>query len=203
MSIRKQLASARITRNPHSLRVFFPTATVKCDGVKTYRSQTARDVACLLDIDPQVVSWHCMPMPLPGLDHVPDFEVVDEDGCVNFIDAPDRPIAPHQTTIVEAARGLGAVYRVMPRTEIYRGFRLRNAVDLLRYGNVIVPLGDRLRLLAALDEHGSLAMGECLKAFQETRPVAGLASLILQQYVEVDFDAGPFGPETSVRRITR
>lgn len=203
MSFRKHLLSARTSRNPYSLRVFQPVATVKCDGARVFRSQVARDVACLLDVDPAVVSWSCVSMPLPGLDHVPDFEVVDVNGCVNFLDAPDRPTTPHLSAFAEAARKFGADYTVMARVDIYRGFRLRNAVDLLRYGNAPVPLGDRLRLLAALDEHGSLTMAECLKAFQETKPVAGLSALILQQFVEVDFDAGPFGPETQVRGITR
>lgn len=203
MSIRKHLGSVRTSRNPYSLRVFLPAATVKCSGARVYRSQVARDVACLLDIDPHVVSWHCASMPLPAIDHVPDFETVDSDGCVNYVDAPDRPTAQSRAAIAEAARRCGAEYRMLERSEIYGGHRLRNAVDLLRYGNVSVPLGDRLRLLAALDEHGSLTMSECLSAFQETKPIAGLAGMILQQHVDVDFDEGPFGPQTAVRRIAR
>lgn len=98
---------------------------------------------------------------------------------------------------------LNARYRLLERDEIYGGFRLRNAKDLLRYAGTVTPLGDRLRLLAALDEHGSLPVAECLKAFQEVRPAAGIASLILHDYVEVDLDDAPIGPETAVRRIAR
>jgi hypothetical protein len=57
--------------------------------------------------------------------------------------------------------------------------------------------------LAALDEHGSLPLSECLNAFHETKPVAGVASLILRGFVDVNLDDGPLGPETSVRRISR
>ena len=79
----------------------------------------------------------------------------------------------------------------------------RQAVRLLRYADYVVPLGDRLRLLAALDEHGSMPLAECLKAFRETNAVPGIAVLILHGYVEVELDDAPIGPETSVRRITR
>lgn len=46
-----------------------------------------------------------------------------------------------------------------------------------------VPLGDRVRLLAALDEDGSIPVAECLGAFRETRSMAGLSSLILHRFV--------------------
>lgn len=71
------------------------------------------------------------------------------------------------------------------------------------YGNYTVPLGDRLRLLGALDENGSMPIAEYLNAFQETKPVAGLAAMILNRYLEVDLDDAPLGPETVVRRISR
>ncbi|TAZ15418.1 hypothetical protein ELH81_15715 [Rhizobium leguminosarum] len=37
-----------------------------------------------------------------------------------------------------------------------------------------VTLGDRLRLLSALDGHGTLTAAESLTAFSETKPIAGL-----------------------------
>lgn len=85
--------------------------------------------------------------------------------------------------------------------EIYDGPRLKNAKDLLRYANYNVSLGDRLRLLSALDEHGTLTVAESLTAFSETMPVAGLAVMILHGFIEVDLDASLIGPETTVRRI--
>ncbi|WP_210388408.1 hypothetical protein [Mesorhizobium caraganae] len=74
-------------------------------------------------------------------------------------------------------------------------------MDLLRYARWHCPLGDRVRLLAALDEHGSLTVAECLAAFHETVPIAGLSSLVLRRFVEIDLDEARIGPETAVRRI--
>ena len=58
-----------------------------------------------------------------------------------------------------------------------------------------------MRVLAALDECGSLTLAECLSALQETSPVAGIASLILSGVIEADLDGALLGPETTVRRI--
>lgn len=138
-----------------------------------------------------------------GITHVPDFQVINEDGATLYLDAPDRASSVDATLLATEAKRLNTRYRLLERSEIYDGFRLRNARDLLRYAAHVTPLGDRLRLLVALDEHGSLPLGECLKAFQETRPVPGIASLILHGYVEVDLDVAPLGPETAVRRILR
>ncbi|WP_431694671.1 hypothetical protein [Rhizobium giardinii] len=120
-----------------------------------------------------------------------------------FIDAPDRAGLVHVAVVEDAALQEDARYKLLSHEEVYDGFRLRNAKDLLRYGDHVTPLGDRLRLLAALDEHGSLPLWECLNAFHETKPVAGVASLILRGFVDVNLDDGPLGPETSVRRISR
>lgn len=137
-----------------------------------------------------------------GQPHVPDFEIFDVQGGSIFVDAPDRNDIPGAQTI-EAVKARSGRYRLLAAEEIYDGFRLRNAKDLLRYGDHVTPLGDRLRLLAGLDEHGSLPFSECLAAFQETRAVAGMASLILHGFVEVDLDEALIGPETLVRRIPR
>mgnify|MGYP000391715977 FL=1 len=65
-----------------------------------------------------------------------------------------------------------------------------------------VPLGDRLKLLAALEEHGTLTVAECLTAFSETRPIGGFASMVLNGFLVVDLEDGLIGPGTAVRRIT-
>jgi hypothetical protein len=52
-----------------------------------------------------------------------------------------------------------------------------------------------------LEEHGNLTIAECLTVFTETKPVAGLAQMILRGFVEVDLDTELLGPETMVRRI--
>ena len=205
MGIAKQAASLRAARTTASIRPYSPAGTVKCDGARLYRSQSARDVGCLLDVNASVTSWLCMPQPfdVDGAVHLPDFQVFAEDDGVLFLDAPDRSRSVDTHLIEAEVRRHGARYRLLGRAEIYDGFRLQNARDLLKYADVGTPLGDRVRLLSALDEHGSLPLVECLKAFQETKPVAGIAAFILRGYVEVDLDDAPLGPETMVRRITR
>lgn len=203
MDMGKQAALLRAAKNSGSLRIFPPTATVKCEGIGIYRSQAARDVACLLDLNPSIASWQCMSVSLDvsGDVHISDFETFHEDGRVVLIDAPDRSHLVAPAAIEAEAGRQGCRYQLLSRSEVYDGFRLRNARDLLRYGNYTVPLGDRLRVLAALDEHGSLPLIDCLKAFVESRPVPGIASLILHGYLEVDLDDAPLGPESQVRRI--
>ena len=61
-------------------------------------------------------------------------------------------------------------------------------------------MGDRVRLLAALDENGSMTVSECMPAFLETPPIAGLSSLILHRFVEIELDEARISPETQVRR---
>lgn len=202
MDMGVQAAPDRAAKNSKPSRSFYPSATMRCEGSRVFRSQAARDLACLLDVDPYVVLWRCA-APLDGTEHTPDFEVVYDDGRVSLLDAHDREIAADQAAIEVAARRHGAVYRQMLYDDVHGGFRLKNAKDLLRYGNYVVPLGDRIRLLGALDANGSMPIVECLNAFQEVKPVAGLASLVLNRYVEVDLDDAPLGPETAVRRIAR
>jgi len=203
MGTGRQSGSIEAAVNSTSIRIFYPSATMRCHEGRLFRSQAARDVGCLLDVDPTVVSWRCMPTAFSDLSHTVDFEVIHDDGHVVLLDAHDRELPRDVATFEEAARLRGAEYRHLSREDVYGGFRLRNAKDLLRYGNYTVPLGDRLRLLGALDEHGSMPIAECLNAFQETRPVAGLAAMILNRYLEVDLDDAPLGPETVVRRITQ
>ena len=203
MGIVKQAATLRAARSSALIKTFPPTGTVKCDGARLFRSQAARDVGCLLDINQSVVSWRCMPSSFGagGIAHVPDFEVPNEERGILYLDAPDRGTSVDVTLLVAEANRLNARYRLLEKAEVYDGFRLRNAKDLLRYAGTLTPLGDRLRLLAALDEHGSMPVVECLKAFLESRPVPGIASLILRGYLEVDLDDAPLGPESQVRRI--
>jgi hypothetical protein len=203
MGIASRALTLRANRKTASIRTFYPAGTIKCDGDTIYRSQVSRDAACLFDVDPAVIHWKCLPFSLPYGDeaHVPDFEILDTDGCLELVDAPDRGVEVE--LLVASARKMGMAYRQLRRDEIYGGPRLRNAKDLLRYANHHVSLGDRLRLLAGLDENGTLTVAESLAAFTETKPVAGLASLIIHGFISVDLDAGLIGPETTVRRITR
>ncbi len=202
MSIASQALALRSSRKISAVRTYYPLGTMKCDGVSLFRSQVARDLACLFDFNPGIVSWRCMPISLDcgRKQHVPDFEVLNSDGTSLFIDAPDRnvDIAPIKAS---ASEKLSMGYRQARADEMYDGPRLKNAKDLLRYANYNVSLGDRLRLLSALDEHGTLTVAESLTAFSETKPVAGLAVMILHGFIEIDLDASLIGPETTVRRI--
>lgn len=177
---------------------FYPRGTVRCAGTPLFRRQLARDLGCLLDVDPDVNEWSCLPLVLrnDGRSHVPDFMVSGGQGAW-LIDAAECTPEPW---VEEAARREGFRYGWKSADEIRAGARLANARDLLRYASWSCPLGDRVRLLAALDENGSIPVAECLAAFRETPPIAGLSSLILHRFVEVDLDEARIGPETLVRR---
>lgn len=203
MGIAQRAKSLRASRHSASIRTFYPTAAVKCDGPPVFRSQAARDAACLFDVNPSITSWHCMPLSLDygrGV-HVPDFGILDADGGRLLIDASDRVMPAEAVEIEASASRHGFRYRRLLPDEIYEGPRLQNTKDLLRYGGTVLALGDRLRLLSVLDEHGNLTVAECLTVFTETKPVAGLAQMILRGFVEVDLDTELLGPETMVRRI--
>ncbi|MDR7141843.1 hypothetical protein [Rhizobium sp. BE258] len=106
--------------------------------------------------------------------------------------------------VTEAAACRQLWHRFVPEAEIRAaGHRLQNAKDLLRYANYRTPLGDRIRLLAALEQEGSATVAECLSAFKEIAPMAGLSSLILNRFIAVDLDAGLLSPHTVVRVFVR
>lgn len=203
MGIVQRAKVLRANRNSASIRTFSPAATIKCGGAAVFRSQAARDAACLLDVNPSVILWQCMPVSLDceGTVHVPDFGVVNNDGGRMLIDAPDRALPIEAGRIETSAKQQGFRYRHLLADEVYDGPGLRNAKDLLRYGSCYLALGDRLKLLATLEEHGSLTIAECLTVFTETKPVAGLAQMILNGFVEVDLDTELLGPQTMVGRI--
>lgn len=177
---------------------FHPRGTVRCEGRPLFRTSLARDLGCLLDVNPEVEKWFCLPLVLTsgGRAHVPDLLVTGGQGTW-LMDAAEAAPEPW---VEEAARQEGFGFRWQSSVEVRSGNRLANARDLLRYARWSCPFGDRVRLLAALDENGSLSISECLGAFRETRPIAGLSSLILHRFVEVDLDEARIGPETSVRR---
>jgi len=125
--------------------------------------------------------------------------VAVRDGQSFLIDSisPNDCLPPSWVAAAASAQGFG--YETLSKAEL-PVIRLKNGKDLLRYANYDVGLEDRVRLLAALDEHGSLPLVECLSAFQRTPPTAGLASLVLSRLVSVDLDDALIGPESIVRR---
>lgn len=177
--------------------------TLKSRGPVSFRSRVVRDLACILDVDVEVDHWanRSEPLVVGAEFHVADLQVHYVDGTVCLVDAPDRGPAVSKETLRASAAVEGFEYLFMERREIYSGFRLKNARDLLRYANYSPSLADRLRLLGTLDEQGSLAMADCLRVITGRDPVAVLAALILQGFVDVELDDAVLGPETMVRRI--
>ena len=187
----------KVTLSP----TYSPTATIKCDGRAQFRSQQARDFACLLDLDPDVARWSTAPPLLRNGDdeYQVDFIVLTEGGSFLIDVGQEEPMPPiWLSTEIES---MGHRYRSVAMIDFAESVRLRNAKDLLRYGFYRPPLGDRIRLLAGLEEMGSLTIAECLSAIQEGRPMPTLASLILQGFLEVDLDDDLLSPESQVRRI--
>jgi len=186
-------------------RKYFPYNTLKCVGAAAYRSRSARDYACLLDLDPAVVSWECVTRPLTdrysNRNCNGDF-VANISEELHLVDVWDSD--PGDTWWnADVARQFGYRYRAVLMPEIRKLPRFQNAKDLIRYAGYDAPLGDRIRLLAALDEFGSLTLAECLAALRDGRPMQTMAAMILKGYVEVDLDDALLGPETVVRRPSR
>jgi hypothetical protein len=129
--------------------------------------------------------------------HKPDFLVTYVSGARWLLDACDTDGDPDVT---DAAASRGLNHRYVGREEREAGYRLRNARDLLRYGNFRCPLGDRIRVMAALDEVGSFTVAEGLGLFREGSPMAGLASLVLQRFLFIELDDALISPDTIVRR---
>lgn len=176
-------------------------ATLKCVGSVLFRSEHARDFACLLDVDPEVEQWSsATPLLRDGNEEYQlDFVVITESGSFLIDVGHEEPRPPPWVTTL--AESMGHKYRPVAMAELVGSFRLRNAKDLLRYGFYRPPLGDRIRLLAALDDMGSLTVAECMSAVREGRPMPTLAALILQGFLEIDLDDALISPETQVRRI--
>jgi hypothetical protein len=107
--------------------------------------------------------------------HVHDFSIVDNDGGRMLIDSADRVLPIDAEAIATAAAKSNSRYRRLLADEVYDRPRLQNAKDLLRYGGAVLALGDRLRLLSALEVQGNLTVAECLTVFTETKPIARLA----------------------------
>ena len=179
-------------------QIFYPLHTIRCTGPSVFTSQLSRDIACTFDVDDDVISWSCMSLVLTHENEIyrPDFVVQRAHGLV-VIDG--RADADPPVWVRRKVQEAGYEYEIIDRSALPK-IRLRNAKDLLRYAMYEVSLSDRVRLLAALDEHGCLSVAEALNAFAETKPIAGLASLFLQRFIIMDLDESLIGPETIVRR---
>ncbi len=170
----------------------------RCVGRLIARDQLARDIACLLEFDHSVSCWSCQCLKLQhGFDtYAPDF-IAERQSDILVIDAVGQRSPP--PWVAETVVREGFTYRTMSRGDI-DPIRLKNCKDLLLSSGGEVSLGDRVRLLSALDEHSSLSLAECLTVFQETKPIRGLANMVVGRFVEIDLDTALIGPETPVRR---
>ncbi|MCK3776665.1 hypothetical protein MZK49_07960 [Ensifer sesbaniae] len=181
-----------------SANISFQLKFSRCIGRFTARDQLARDVACLLDFEDIVSSWNCRSLQFHnGFDtYSPDF-VAERSHDVLVIDAVGQRRPP--PWIAETVTREGFTYRTMSRGDI-DPIRLKNCKDLLQCSGGEVSLGDRVRLLSVLDQQSSLTLAESLTVFQETKPIRGLANMVVGRFIEIDLDTALIGPETVVRR---
>lgn len=185
-----------------SRKLFYPSGTVRCSGNPLFRTRAARDLGCILDVDPAVVAWLCLPFEFQtehGF-HVPDFLVEYERGRPVLLDAVE---GSESAEIREGAALFRYDYRGVPRKEIESGFRLANARYLLAYADCQTPLTDRIRMLSALDGAGSLRISECQHIFTKVGAMTGICWMALHRLIEIDLDAEMINPETVVRRLQR
>jgi len=184
-----------------------PARTLKCVGRALFRSQRARDYACVLDLDPDVLSWRCVPEAIvndsgsarPQWWHVDLLiETISEKLLVDVW----QTTTGGPTWMAKSAERLGYRYRPTSIMEIGQT-RLQNATELFEYARAAAPLGDRIRILAALDEAGSLTLAECLSAVRESQAMHTVASMIVQGLLLVDLGEALLGPETVVRRAPK
>jgi hypothetical protein len=180
-------------------RVYYPLHAMRCSGSPSYRTQAVRDFGCLLDVDDDVRTWRCGPVldGPNGFEYRADF-LVKRSASIQIVDvkSADRAMPGW---VQEAILAGGYDYEIVDPSE-YPVTRLQNAQDLLRYARYEVSLSDRVRLLAALDEHHTLTVAECLGAIQTAQPIAAVARLVLQRFIDVDLDDALIGPETVIRR---
>jgi hypothetical protein len=117
-----------------STKLWYPRGTVRCSADPLFRTRSARDLGCLLDVDPDVIAWLCLPTEFDTElgPHVPDFLVDYEGGIRIYLDAVEVTVAPE---IAEGAALAGFRYRAVPRLEVEDGCRLANARDMLRYAH--------------------------------------------------------------------
>lgn len=112
-----------------------PSGTIRCMGAAMFRTEEARDYGYLLDLEPDVLPWSCLPFVVvnDGELHVPDFMVrrADGDFLVEVVGPRKDP------TSVMAGRGSRAQrILVLGRWQddlVAKSIRVGNARDLLRY----------------------------------------------------------------------
>ncbi|WP_279483330.1 hypothetical protein [Aureimonas sp. SK2] len=164
---------------------------LRCQGEVAFASPLAADVARLLDVDPEVDHWRCW-IAVDGLPFPTDFVTYGDRGVEHVF------VRPEGTTDADCD-DLPSGSRVVTPSDI-DPVRLENAKLILPLARWRVSLDDRVRLLAALDEEGSVTLADCLSIIRHTsRPVAAVAALALARVVDLDLDM-PLGARTRVIR---
>lgn len=172
----------------------------RCVGPVKLRSELARDIACLLDFDESVSSWACQRQNFQcGFDtYRPDF-IAEREHDILVMNVITRRRTP--PWIAGCVVDQGFKYREISRGDV-DPIRLKNCRDLIHYAGRDVTLGDRVRVIAALDHEGTLSVADCLTLFRETRPIVGLANMALERFVSLDLDTALIGPDTAVRKFS-
>lgn len=171
---------------------------LRCVGEAFLATPLAVDLARLLDVDGDVERWSCRSI-AAGLPDRPGvvFEVHRATGTEHLVPS-EHADAGGDARDRQPACGTARV-RVVTRDDI-DPIRLDNAKLILPYARWRVSIDDRVRLLAALDEEGSVTLGECLAIFRNTsRPIAAVAALALARVVDLDLDT-PLGSRSRVIR---
>lgn len=164
---------------------------LKCRGEAMFASAMAVDMARLLDVDPDVDHWSCG-VPIEGGARLADFVTYGTRGKEHLILQSTTPSCPDPACLQTATK-------IVTRCDI-DPIRLENAKLILPFARWRVSLDDRVRLLAVLDEEGSVTLAECLGILCHTsRPVAAVAALALARVVDMDLDE-PIGSRTRVIR---
>lgn len=164
---------------------------LRCRGDVAFASALAADVARLLDVDPDVEHWRCR-VPVVGCACPADFVTHGDRGVEHLFVRPEG--APEPPSF-----GSSPTARVVTPLDV-DPVRLENAKLILPLARWRVTLDDRVRLLAVLDEEGSVTLADCLGILRHTsRPVAAVAALALARVVDLDLD-DPLGARTRVIR---
>lgn len=188
-------------REEASALSFPPRNVVRCTAYPVFRTQAARDVGVLLDLDPTVTSWSCLPLVLSHRNrrHVPDFAVTRAtgQGLIDVIPTLRSHIPPEWAS--SAAQALGYGYETRREADLRGDVRLENARDLVQYAAYRASLGDRVRVLGLLEEYGSVPLSTCLQVVRNGHDAIGVvAALVLRRFIEMDLDEARIGPDTRV-----
>lgn len=179
--------------------------TGKYPGLKSRRmhyweSLIERDGFHLLDMDRSVVEFHEQPALIhyelngESLRHYPDI-LVNYAGWSEFVevksddDADSEEVQQRTEAIRPQLQQRGYGYRVWRASEIRSGYRLRNAIYLLRYGRAPIPLVRREAIRQRLIEEGQMTWGHLTGPAFGTNALQDACALVLEGWLRLDQDS--------------